>query len=587
MIKEFALGLNKRHYFQPADNIDQWQGLAQAIFMSLYDYDDYIKDFFGKHNSLSGYDGLLYMPDEFILDVDAINSETARQKTLGLLLHLEDLDIPSRIFFSGTGFHVHIPSDAFRWKPAKDLHLKVKQALTNSGIFEYADPSVTDKTRLISVPNTRNSKSKLYKVQISKSLLESDISKIESFAKKPRDLNLPEYECSPAFDVIGKAKNKEAEISETNTISQGRVADPINYPCISSMLESRAVGQRHAVGVRLSAWMRWRYPEYIVRNVMESWRNKADNAASPFKSEEMNKIIDSSYEGHGGEGNRYGCLDPIMDKYCKNTCRLYKAKKSQTTMQASDMEKELVEFYTQEHKPLNLGALYGQDFPIYPGEVVILQAPPASMKTMLLQNWMVSFKRLTYFIEMEMSPRQIWSRFVQIEKNWTEEQLVSHYKTFQNGVDKDFQWLTVDYAPPFPQELDKRIAMLPRKPEILVIDHLGLFKSNQRDSNMKAEEASQALLETAVKHNIIVFAVSEISKQAYKEGMDIASSKGSFRVAYNANKVLSLKAWRDPDTGLVRELTIISDKNREKEQLNVRLQINNLRIESNEIQTYA
>ena len=63
MIKEFALGLNKRHYFQPADNIDQWQGLDQDIFMSLYDYDDYIKDFFAKHNSLSGYDGLLYMPD--------------------------------------------------------------------------------------------------------------------------------------------------------------------------------------------------------------------------------------------------------------------------------------------------------------------------------------------------------------------------------------------------------------------------------------------------------------------------------------------------------------------------------------------
>ena len=38
---------------------------------------------------------------------------------------------------------------------------------------------------------------------------------------------------------------------------------------------------------------------------------------------------------------------------------------------------------------------------------------------------------------------------------------------------------------------------------------------------------------------------------------------------------------------VVREVTIISDKNREKEQLNVRLQINNLRIENNEIQTYA
>ena len=129
--------------------------------------------------------------------------------------------------------------------------------------------------------------------------------------------------------------------------------------------------------------------------------------------------------------------------------------------------------------------------------------------------------------------------------------------------------------------------MLPRKPELLVVDHLGLFKSNQRDANMKAEEASQALLEAAVKHNVVVFAVSEISKQAYKEGMDIASSKGSFRVAYNANKVLSLKAWRDPETGLVREVTVISDKNREKEHLNVRLSINNLRIEKNDTVTYA
>jgi len=585
MIKEFALGLNKRHYFQSADNIDQWQGFKRDTFMSLYDYDDYVKDFFGKHNSLSGYDGLLYMPDEFILDVDAVSSEAARQKTIGLILHLDDIDIPSRLFFSGTGFHVYIPSDAFRWKPAKDLHLKVKHILTKSGIFEYADPSVTDKTRLIRVPNTRNTKSNLYKVQISRKLLEGPIGDIETYAKLPRKLDMLELECSPVFDILEKPK--EDKVADTNTLSQGRVADPINYPCISGMFEAKALGQRHAVGLRLSAWLRWRYPEFIVRKAMEAWRENANTASSPFKSDEMSKIVDSSYEAHGGEGNRYGCLDPVMDKYCKNTCRLYKAKKSQTTMQASDMERELAEFYAQEYKPLNLGALYGQDFPIYPGEVVILQAPPASMKTMLLQNWMVAFKKITYFIEMEMSPRQVWSRFVQIEKNWTEEQLAKHYKTFQNGIDKDFEWLTVDYSSPFAQELDKRIAMLPRKPEILAVDHLGLFKSNHRDSNMKAEEASQALLEAAVKHNIIVFAVSEISKQAYKEGMDIASSKGSFRIAYNANKVLSLKAWRDPDTGLVKEVTIISDKNREKETLNVRLTINNLRIEKNDSVAHA
>ena len=43
---------------------------------------------------------------------------------------------------------------------------------------------------------------------------------------------------------------------------------------------------------------------------------------------------------------------------------------------------------------------------------------------------------------------------------------------------------------------------------------------------MKVEEASQAIMELAVKHNVVVFAVSEVSKAAFKEGMDIASSRG-------------------------------------------------------------
>ena len=92
------------------------------------------------------------------------------------------------MFFSGTGFHFNIPSDAFRWKPAPDLHLRVKHALTNAGIFEYADPSVTDKIRLIRVPNTKNTKSNLYKVQINESLLDDEM-KLLRWAKFPKDLD--------------------------------------------------------------------------------------------------------------------------------------------------------------------------------------------------------------------------------------------------------------------------------------------------------------------------------------------------------------------------------------------------------------
>ena len=210
---------------------------------------------------------------------------------------------------------------------------------------------------------------------------------------------------------------------------------------------------------------------------------------------------------------------------------------------------------------------------------MIIQAPPASMKTMLLQNWMVALKKPTYFIEMEMSPRQIWSRFVMIENKWTHEQLIEHYKQFRNGMEDKFKWLTVDYSCPFPYELEKRISMMAVKPELVVVDHMGLFRSKQKDNNMKIEEVSQSLMELAVRQNVVVFAVSEISKSAFKEGMDISSSRGSFRVAYNANKLLSLSPYRNKENGLIEMIQVKSDKNREKEFLNVKLNVNNVRIE--------
>jgi KaiC/GvpD/RAD55 family RecA-like ATPase len=248
-------------------------------------------------------------------------------------------------------------------------------------------------------------------------------------------------------------------------------------------------------------------------------------------------------------------------------------------MDASSMENALIDWFRSDSNPINLGGLYpGENFPIYPGEVVILQAPPKSMKTMLLQNWMVGFKRPTYFIEMEMSPRQIWSRFVMMEMEWTEKDLQKHYQQMHNGMDKKFQWLTVDYSAPYANELEKRITMLPIKPEIVVVDHMGLFKSKQRDSNMKIEEVSQALMELAVRHNIIVFTVSEITKQAFHEGMNLASSKGSFRTAYNTNKLLSVTPLKSMTSGLIEELHVKCEANRERENIDVRLKVNNANI---------
>ena len=576
MIKEFAFGLSRRHYFQDASQIEQWLGLDSNTFMSLYDYDDDVKEYFAKKNTLSGYNGKIYIPDEFILDIDGANVDVALSKCHKLIELLKSLKVFYYLYFSGTGFHLHISGKAFRWKPDINLHTKLKKVLNDYKIWEHADPSVTDKTRIIRVPNTKNTKSNLYKVWIKE---DWSVDEIYDHAKRPRDL--PNGEIfkaqTPVFDLNIGFETLDKKSEEAIVVSHGRSADPVNYPCISSMLSNAALGKRHMTALRLASWFRWLYPEETVRLVMEDWRQKVDSNRSKFSKAEMEKIVDNCYDGHGGAGYRYGCADPIMDSHCKNTCRLYKAKKSQSTMSSEQMENSLVEFLQSTVSPCNIGHLYGQDFPIYPGEVVIVQAPPASMKTMLLQNWMVDLKKQTYFMEMEMSPRQIWSRFVMMEMNWTEEELKNHYLAGKNGMQERFKWLTVDYSACYPNELEKRILMQAVKPEVVIVDHMGLLKSKYEDNNRKVEEASQALMELAVKHNLVVFAVSEISKQAFNEGMNMASAKGSFRVAYNANNLLSVKPFKN-QAGLIEMLHITSTKNREKEQLNVQLKVDNVRI---------
>jgi len=584
MIKEFAFGLSNRCHFQEASRAGEWMGLDRDTFVSLYDYDNNVINYVQKKGKLAGYDGPIYMPDEFILDVDGTNPINARNKLLGLMIILDDANLAYKIYFSGTGFHVGIHSSAFRWQPCDDLHIKVKKELTSKGIFEYADPAVTDKTRIIRLVNTRNSKSNLWKVEIDPilNILEKDdkdfVREIEQYASKPQKVSNDDIECNVVFDVLGASQPTSHTLTEEPVLSKGRQPDPMNYPCIQRMLYGSVIGSRHLVALRLAAWMRWLYPEDTVRLLMNDWRKRVDNPDKPFKQKEIDTIIDNCYDGHDGSGYRYGCHDIVMDKHCQNTCRLFKSKKSQNTMNAEMMEKEMIEFYKRNLNPINFSEIYNNcNFPVYPGEVVILQAPPASMKTMLLQNLMVLFKRPTYFIEMEMSPRQIWSRFAMIDKGWTEEQLIAHYKEYNNGLSQSFDWLTVDFASLYTHELEKRITTLPVKPEIVVVDHMGLFRSKQRDHNMKVEEASQALMELAVKHQVIVFTVSEISKQAMVEGMNIASSRGSFRVAYNANKILSLKPFKN-DQGEIKMLQLVSDKNRERETLNIKLGIDNVRM---------
>ena len=80
------------------------------------------------------------------------------------------------------------------------------------------------------------------------------------------------------------------------------------------MLAGTGQGSRHQIALRIAGFFRWRYPEHVVRLVMEDWRQRVDVASSPFVKAEMDKIVTDCYEGHNGNGYNYGCSDIHMDK---------------------------------------------------------------------------------------------------------------------------------------------------------------------------------------------------------------------------------------------------------------------------------
>ena len=162
--KEFELSLSNRHHFYPVSKISSFYGINSDTFMSLWDYDEDVIEYVKSNRTLSGYRGNLYMSDEFILDVDGANLDQAKQLTHGLI---DLLNIPMQVYFSGEkGFHIHISGTAFKWKPCKDLNLRVKHVLKRYGIYDFADPLVIDKVRLIRIPNTKKLSSGYWKVPI-------------------------------------------------------------------------------------------------------------------------------------------------------------------------------------------------------------------------------------------------------------------------------------------------------------------------------------------------------------------------------------------------------------------------------------
>ena len=114
MLREYAQSLSNRGNFIDELEVNKVKH-GRDKFMSLFCYDEDVLKYVKEKRKIAGYNGKIYLAKEHIIDVDGETYGEGRDSAADLVELLKELNVPHKIFFSGTGFHISIPQQAFKW----------------------------------------------------------------------------------------------------------------------------------------------------------------------------------------------------------------------------------------------------------------------------------------------------------------------------------------------------------------------------------------------------------------------------------------------------------------------------------------
>lgn len=152
-----------------------------------------------------------------------LDGETAQEDTKILLTFLQSqgcLEKSMRLYYSGNkGFHVEVPFEALGIQPDKELNKifgnivrNIKEKCNLSSI----DTAIYDQVRLWRLPNSINSKSRLYKIPLYLEEIHVSIEGIREMARSQRiDVIYEEPEAWTKFaEIYEKAKSMQLQVYE-------------------------------------------------------------------------------------------------------------------------------------------------------------------------------------------------------------------------------------------------------------------------------------------------------------------------------------------------------------------------------------
>ena len=514
------------------------------LFRSYFSFDDKIKQhILGGRKTAAGFVGNFHLP-YIVFDID--KGENTLEATLdktrllaNTLIKDWELEDNIQVWFSGTGFHIHLP-DIFGFKPSKDLPATVKATL--EAAFPEVDTKPVNPRGLIRVGYTLNAKSGLYKTPIFDSELwfitpekVLQLAKKQNFKRIHKKL-VPPDKLFP--HLIKHETNTKKSVTQMPSFQPNRIVTCMQH-CYS---QGGREGTRHERIMRMVSWLRRDGipPKAIIAMMIDY--------APSMEPYEIEKAVMDSYE----KGYTYSCNDKVMKQFCDPTCIFAKDKNYIPQLQnAADMDTRLYDYYQKSAtSAIDFSKILGIDteFNVIPGDVVAFTGVSGMNKTALLQNIIVGLKEYApiVYISTEFSNNLLHRRFLQIKHNMTKEDIEAHFKVRKNSLGDAISYISYSNITPNLVQIEDMVKKF--QPKILAIDVVNDIRvpGYPPRSNQEEEQLAQQLEELSEKHNVVTLCVHHTNKSAAQahindgRELNMYDLKGSSGFPQKADTVISI-----------------------------------------------
>jgi len=285
----------------------------------------------------------------FALDLDSsIKTENdfdkIRKEALSAISYLKlVLRVPKQAiqcYFSGCkGFHIVTPAELWFSNPSPNMHQYYRTlaaAIKRKCNLAFVDMSLYDWRHLFRLPHTINSKSGLYKVEITHeelrrisykqlcTLAMTDRTDVEDEQLMHASYNLYATSRGIARSIVEQEKRSSASLIRSNTQSDPNMKSCFNKeitpPCVTRLLTmTREAGSRNIVTCLLASY--YNQLDMTLTHAIDKlieWNN--EQCSPPLPRSEVVATVRSIYGG--AKRYKYGCTSFAEYGGCSETCPL-------------------------------------------------------------------------------------------------------------------------------------------------------------------------------------------------------------------------------------------------------------------------